>query len=63
MQLPKVRNVNKGKRKKKKHHYKVGDYVAIKWIGEKQLGVIDELDFTKNAITPYIKKTVRNIKT
>lgn len=58
MQLPKVRNVNKGKRKKKKHHYKVGDYVAIKWIGEKQLGVIDELDFTKNATATYKVRSI-----
>ena len=45
---PKVRNVNKGKRRKKKHHYKIGDHIAIKWIGEKQIGVISELQTTKD---------------
>jgi hypothetical protein len=61
MQLPKVRNVNKGKRKKKKHHYKVGDYVAIKWIGEKQLGVVDELNSTKNGIATYKIRSISRV--
>ena len=58
MNLPKVRNVNKGKRKKKKHHYKVGDFVAVKWIGEKQLAVIDELEFTKDKIATYKVRSI-----
>jgi len=58
MQLPNVRNVNKGKRKKKKHHYKVGDFVAVKWIGEKQLAVIDELTFTKDKIATYKVRSI-----
>ena len=53
MNLPKVRNVNKGKRRKKKHHYKVGDFVAVKWIGEKQLAVISELEYTKDKFAAY----------
>jgi hypothetical protein len=61
MQLPKVRNVNKGKRKKKKHHYKVGDYVAIKWIGEKQLGVVDELNSTKDGIATYKIRSISRV--
>lgn len=61
MNLPKVRNVNKGKRKKKKHHYKVGDFVAIKWIGEKQLAVIDELEFTKDKIATYKVRSISNV--
>ena len=58
MRLPTVRNVNKGKRKKKKHHYKVGDFVAVKWIGEKQLAVIDELEFTKDKIATYKVRSI-----
>ena len=61
MNLPKVRNVNKGKRKKKKHHYKVGDFVAIKWIGEKQLAVIDGLEFTKDKIATYKVRSISNV--
>ena len=61
MRLPNVRNVNKGKRKKKKHHYKVGDFVAVKWIGEKQLAVIDELEFTKDKIATYKVRSISNI--
>lgn len=61
MRLPNVRNVNKGKRKKKKHHYKVGDFVAVKWIGEKQLAVIDELDTTKNGIATYKVRSISNV--
>ena len=53
MNLPKVRNVNKGKRRKKKHHYKVGDFVAVKWIGEKQLAVISELNYTNDKFASY----------
>jgi hypothetical protein len=58
MRLPNVRNVNKGKRRKKKHHYKVGDFVAVKWIGEKQLAVIDELQFTKDKIATYNVRSI-----
>ena len=58
MKLPNVRNVNTGKRKKKKHHYKVGDFVAVKWIGEKQLAVIDELEFTKDKIATYKVRSI-----
>ena len=61
MKIPNVRNVNKGKRKKKKHHYKVGDFVAVKWIGEKQLAVIDELDTTKNGIATYKVRSISNV--
>ena len=58
MELPKVRNVNKGKRKKRKHHYKVGDFVAVKWIGEKQLAVIDELDWSKDKLPTYKVRSI-----
>ena len=61
MQLPKVRNVNKGKRHKRKHHFRVGDYVAIKWIGEKQLGVIDELNSTKDGIATYKVRSISRV--
>lgn len=50
--LPSVKNVNKGKRHKKKHHFKVGDPVVFKWMGERDYGHISELTFdkgTKNA--------------
>ena len=58
MILPTVRNVNKGKRRKKKHHFKVGDFVAIKWIGEKQIGVIDDLEYTKDKMAAYKVRSV-----
>ena len=50
--LPSVKNVNKGKRHKKKHHFKVGDPVVFKWYAERDFGYISELTFekgTKNA--------------
>ena len=50
--LPAVKNVNKGKRHKKKHYFKVGDPVVFKWYAERDFGYISELTFekgTKNA--------------
>ena len=50
--LPSVKNVNKGKRHKKKHYFKVGDPVVFKWYAERDFGYISELTFekgTKNA--------------
>ena len=52
MRLPAVKNVNKGKRHKKKHYFKVGDPVVFKWYAERDFGYISELTFekgTKNA--------------
>lgn len=52
MHLPNVKNVNKGKRHKKKHYFKVGDPIVFKWYGERDYGYISELTFekgTKNA--------------
>ena len=50
--LPNVKNVNKGKRHKKKHQFKIGTPVVFKWMGERDYGHISELTFekgTKNA--------------
>ena len=40
MELPNVKNVNKDKRKLKKHQFKVNDMVAYKWYGEREIGII-----------------------
>ena len=61
MTIPKVRNVNKGKRRKKKHHYKIGDHIAIKWIGEKQIGVVDELQTTKDGFAAYRVRSITRV--
>lgn len=50
--LPNVKNVNKGKRHKKKHQFKIGTPVVFKWYGERDYGHISALTFdkgTKNA--------------
>jgi hypothetical protein len=50
--LPNVKNVNKGKRHKKKHKFKVDAPVVFKWMGERDCGYISDLTFdkvTKNA--------------
>ena len=50
--LPNVKNVNKGKRHKKKHQFKIGTPVVFKWMGERDYGHISALTFekgTKNA--------------
>jgi len=50
--LPNVKNVNKGKRHKKKHQFKIGDSIVFKWMGERDCGYISDLTFdkvTKNA--------------
>jgi len=50
--LPNVKNVNKGKRHKKKHQFKVGTPIVFKWYGERDCGFISALTFekvTKNA--------------
>lgn len=50
--LPNVKNVNKGKRHKKKHQFKVGVPIVFKWMGERDCGYISDLTFdkvTKNA--------------
>jgi hypothetical protein len=42
MELPNVKNVNKGKKRLKKHHFKPKDMVAYKWYAEKEVGYIME---------------------
>jgi len=52
MVLVNIKNVNKGKRHKKKHQFKVGESVVFKWYGERDYGYISNLTFdkeTKNA--------------
>ena len=50
--LPNVKNVNVGKRHKKKHQFKVGTPVVFKWYGERDCGFISALTIervTRNA--------------
>jgi hypothetical protein len=60
MELPKVRNLNKGKRRRKKHKYKVNDAVAIKWMGEREFGFIEALTFDKEKYATY---SIRSLST
>ena len=46
MHVPNVKNVNLGKRHKKKHYFKVGDPIVFKWWGERDYGFVSQL--TKN---------------
>ncbi len=59
--LPNVKNVNKGKRHKKKHQFKIGTPVVFKWMGERDYGHISALTFEKgNKNAQYsIKSTGR----
>lgn len=53
MELPNVKNVNKDKRKLKKHHFKVKDMVAYKWYAEKEVGYIMECYHSKDGWACY----------
>jgi len=54
-----VQNVNKGKRRKRKHHYNVGTPVVFKWWGDREYGFISELTNTKDGYATY---TIRSTK-
>jgi len=53
MTLPKVRKVNQGKYRLKKHKYKVWDIVVLKWIGEREIGFISELKMNREGFASY----------
>lgn len=53
MALKVVRNVNKGKRRTKKYHFKVGDPVVFKWCGDRDYGFISEHTKTKDGYASY----------
>ena len=53
MELPKVKNVNKGKRHKKKHYFKVGDPIVFKWWGERDYGFVSELTTNREGYATY----------
>jgi hypothetical protein len=58
MTLPKVRKVNQGKYRLKKHKYKVWDIVVLKWIGEREIGFISELKINREGFASY---TIRSV--
>jgi len=61
MQLPNVRHVNKGKRKKRKHHYNEFDPVVIKWYGERHICFVEKLQFSKEKYPTYRVRSVTNL--
>ena len=56
--LPKVRNVNKDKRRRKKHQYKPYEPIAIKWFGVKELAYVEKLEFSKDGYATYRVRSV-----
>ena len=60
MELPKVRHINKDKRKKRKHHYKEYDPVVIKFYGERHICFVEKLEFTKDKLPTYRVRSVTN---
>lgn len=56
--LPKVKNVNKGKYRLKKHKYKLWDIVVFKWIGEREVGFISDLKTNREGFPTY---TIRSV--
>jgi len=60
MELPKVRHINKDKRKKKKHHYKEFDSVVIKFYGERHICFVEKLQFSKDKYPTYKVRSVTN---
>lgn len=60
MELPKVRHINKDKRKKKKHHYKEFDSVVIKFYGERHICFVEKLQFSKDKYPTYRVRSVTN---
>jgi hypothetical protein len=58
MSIPKVKEVNKGKRRLKKHKYKLWDMVAFKWIAEREIGFISELKTNREGFATY---TIRSV--
>lgn len=48
-----VRNVNKGKRRRKKHQYTEGTPVVFKWCGDRDYGFISKLTTIKGGYATY----------
>ena len=59
--LPKVKEVNKGKRRLKKHKYKLWDTVAFKWIAEREVGFISELKTNREGYATYTIRSVTRL--
>jgi hypothetical protein len=60
MHVPNVKNVNLGKRHKKKHYFKVGDPIVFKWWGERDYGFVSQLTKNKEGYATYkVKSTGR----
>ena len=58
MNLPRVRHINKDKRKKRKHHYKEYDPVVIKFYGERHICFVEKLEFSKEKYPTYRVRSV-----
>ena len=56
--LPRVKNVNKGKYRLKKHKYKLWEIVVLKWIGEREIGFVSELKMNREGFASY---TIRSV--
>lgn len=59
--LPKVKEVNKGKRRLKKHKYKLWDTVVFKWIAEREVGFISELKTNREGYATYTIRSVTRL--
>jgi len=58
MELPNVRNVNKGKKRLKKHRFNKNDAIAFKWYGEREIGFVYECYHSKDGWALYKVKSV-----
>lgn len=58
IELPNVRDVNKGKKRLKKHQFKPNDMVAFKWYGEREIGFVSECYHSKDGWACYRVKSV-----
>jgi len=61
MTPPKVKKVNQGKYRLKKHKYKLWDFVAFKWIAEREIGFISEVKTNREGFAIYTVRSVTRI--
>jgi len=61
MTPPKVKKVNQGKYRLKKHKYKLWDFVAFKWIAEREIGFISEVKTNREGFPIYTVRSVTRI--
>jgi len=61
MTPPKVKKVNQGKHRLKKHKYKLWDFVAFKWIAEREIGFISEVKTNREGFAIYTVRSVTRI--